>query len=148
MIGFGSSNDIKSVTERTGIRSLAIDPLKKLIACGDRNGTIGIFRFEDFEKIATIEAHDAEIMALDFVMTGPNDSLILASASRDRLIHIFDATQSDGNYDFQLVQTLDDHSSTLTAMMFADSGSKLISCGADKTIIFRSLQDVLFAHFY
>lgn len=81
-------------------------------------------------------------MVLDFVIIGQNESLILASASRDRLIHIFDATKKDGHYSFDLIQTLDDHSSTLTAMMFADSGSKLISCGADKTIIFRSLQDV------
>jgi hypothetical protein len=65
-----SNNDIKSVTERTGIRSLAIDPSKKLIACGDRNGTIRIFSFDNFEKLATIEAHDAEIMVLDFAVIG------------------------------------------------------------------------------
>lgn len=70
MEGFGSTNDIKSVTERTGIRSFAIDPDKTMIACGDRNGSIGIFTFDDFRKIATIEAHDAEIMVLDFAVIG------------------------------------------------------------------------------
>jgi WD40 repeat protein len=68
-------------------------------------------------------------------------TLILASASRDRLIHIFDASPRNGTYSFDLIQTLDDHSSTLTAMMFTDSGSKLVSCGADKAIIFRTLRD-------
>jgi WD40 repeat protein len=70
ILGFGSSNDIKSVTERTGIRSVAIDPSNRLIACGDRNGTIGVFTFDTFEKVASIEAHDAEIMALDFAALG------------------------------------------------------------------------------
>ena len=41
-----------------------------MIACGDRNGSIGIFTFDDFKKIATIEAHDAEIMVLDFAVIG------------------------------------------------------------------------------
>jgi WD40 repeat protein len=75
-------------------------------------------------------------------MIGDDKMLVLSSASRDRLIHIFDANQREGVYPFDLLQTLDDHSSTLTSIMFVDSGSKLISCGADKAIIFRSLQDV------
>lgn len=39
---------------------------------------------------------------------------LLATASRDRLIHVLDA----GN-DYGLVQTLDDHSSSITAVRFA-----------------------------
>ncbi|KAJ3349346.1 hypothetical protein HDU91_006398 [Kappamyces sp. JEL0680] len=147
---FGSSNDIKSVTERTGIRALAIDPSNRIIACGDRKGAIGIFKLDTFEKVATIDAHDAEIMVLEFallVTSGPSNALVLASASRDRLIHVFDASSRDNSYPFELIQTLDDHSSTLTAMMFSDSGSKLVSCGADKAIVFRTLQDVSAATF-
>lgn len=58
----------------------------------------------------------------------------LASASRDRLIHVFDVKQ---DHSFQ--QTLDDHSSSITAVRFVQSGANLqmISCGADKSIIFR-----------
>jgi WD40 repeat protein len=52
--------------------------------------------------------------------------------------------QKNDRFSFDLVQTLDDHSSTLTSMVFSDNGSKLISCGADKAIIFRSLQEVTF----
>lgn len=103
---------------------------------------IRIFSFDTFEKIFTVDAHDAEVMILDFATIGAAKTLVLASASRDRLIHIFDATQRNGIYSFDLIQTMEDHSSTLTAMMFADDGSKLISCGADKSIVFRSLQEV------
>lgn len=59
---------------------------------------------------------------------------MLATASRDRLLHIFDI-----NRGFQLVQTLDDHSSSITAVRFSHGADKLISCGADKGIIFRYL---------
>lgn len=68
---------------------------------------------------------------------------LLASASRDRLIHIFDATRFIQHRQFVLLQTLEDHSSTVTAIKFADGGSKLISCGADKSVVFRTVQNVI-----
>lgn len=39
---------------------------------------------------------------------------LLATASRDRLIHVLDAAN-----DYNLVQTLDEHSSSITAVRFA-----------------------------
>ena len=39
--------------------------------------------------------------------------MLLASSSRDRLIHIFDTTN-----DYVLLQTIDDHSSSITAVRF------------------------------
>jgi len=62
---------------------------------------------------------------------------LIATASRDRILHIFDI-----NSDFRLIQTLDDHSSSITAIKFTHDGGRLISCGADKSIIFRARQDV------
>lgn len=64
---------------------------------------------------------------------------MLASASRDRLIHVFDADQQYG-----LIQTLDDHSAAITAVRFLDKDGSLqmISCGADKSLLFRSAQQV------
>lgn len=64
----------------------------------------------------------------------------LSSASRDRLIHVFDVKQ---DYTFQ--QTLDDHSSSITAVRFVQNGGALqmISCGADKSIIFRKAAFVI-----
>lgn len=43
---------------------------------------------------------------------------LLASASRDRLIHVLDAGK-----DYSLQQTLDEHSSSITAVKFAGSKS-------------------------
>jgi WD40 repeat protein len=66
-----------------------------------------------------------------------DSAYLLASASRDRLLHIFDVNNS-----FRPLQTLDDHSSSITALRFSDCGQRLMSCGADKSIIFRSKQEV------
>ena len=39
---------------------------------------------------------------------------LMATASRDRLVHVFDA-----NNDYQFLQTLDEHSSAITSVKFA-----------------------------
>ena len=66
---------------------------------------------------------------------------LLASSSRDRFIHIFDVTK-----DYQLVATLDDHSAAITTIRFTfssiTSNLQLISCSADKSLIFRSVTKV------
>jgi len=66
----------------------------------------------------------------------------LATASRDRLVHIFDI-----DHDYGLVQTLDDHSSAITAVRFTELDSQLmmLSCGADKSLLFRNAQLVCYA---
>lgn len=45
---------------------------------------------------------------------------------------------------YSFVQTLDDHSSSITAVRFLYTHNQLqiVSCGADKSIIFRQLQGV------
>ena len=68
----------------------------------------------------------------------------LASSSRDRFVHIFDASK-----DYQLVATLDDHSAAITAVRFTvssvTSNLQLISCSADKSLIFRSISKVIYS---
>lgn len=39
-----------------------------------------------------IEAHDAEVLSLEYTQTS-TDQKLLASASRDRLIHVFDVNK-------------------------------------------------------
>lgn len=72
-------------------------------------------------------------------MTTANQSMKywLASGSRDRLAQIYEVTDAYSRYDN--VAILEDHSSTLTTLKFAEEHSvkgqrrlKLISCGADK----------------
>ena len=64
---------------------------------------------------------------------------LLASASRDRLIHMFDKEQQYG-----FVQTLDEHSAAITSVRFAsiDGELNMLSCGADKSILFHRMMKV------
>ena len=107
------------------------------MAIGDRHGNIRIYNLEMFQQIAILEAHDSEVLSVDYSRLS-QDVMFLASSSRDRFIHIFDVKK-----DYQLVATLDDHSAAITAVRFTfssvTSNLQLISCGADKSLIFRSI---------
>ncbi|XP_024129680.1 mitogen-activated protein kinase-binding protein 1 isoform X2 [Oryzias melastigma] len=121
---------------RTGIRALRVSPDGQHLASGDRMGVLRIHDLDSMEEILNVQAHDSEILCLEF--SKPDTGLqLLATASRDRLIHVLDAGR-----DYSLVQTLDEHSSSITAVRFAASEGKvrMISCGADKSVYFRSAQ--------
>ncbi|CAM9980028.1 unnamed protein product, partial [Sphacelaria rigidula] len=65
-------------------------------------------------------AHDAEILCLAFSPVLGNPALVLlASASRDRLVHVFDAASC-----YPLLKTLDNHSSSVTAVKFSRDGKR------------------------
>ncbi|XP_061609598.1 mitogen-activated protein kinase-binding protein 1-like isoform X3 [Phyllopteryx taeniolatus] len=126
--------DGQPAESRTGIRTICVSPDGKHLASGDRNGILRVHNLSSMEEILKVEAHDAEILCLEY--SKPQTGLqLLATASRDRLIHVLDAAS-----DYGLVQTLDEHSSSITAVRFAanDGKVRLISCGADKSIYFRT----------
>uniref|UniRef100_A0A8C1GK07 Mitogen-activated protein kinase binding protein 1 n=1 Tax=Cyprinus carpio TaxID=7962 RepID=A0A8C1GK07_CYPCA len=128
--------DPQTSDNRTGIRTMCVSPDGLHLASGDRNGTLRIHDLERMEEILDVQAHDSEILCLEY--TKPETGLnLLATASRDRLIHVLDADREYG-----LLQTLDEHSSSITAVRFAanDGKVRMISCGADKSIYFRTAQ--------
>ncbi|KAE9544023.1 hypothetical protein AGLY_001712 [Aphis glycines] len=130
-------NDSSSYDGRNGVRAIRISPDGVHLASGDRSGNIRVHDLKTLRQVCLIEAHDAEVLYLDY--TKYNDKIkLFASASRDRLIHVFNVNKG---YDF--TQTLDDHSSSITAVRFINSHSKLqmVSCGADKSIIFRNYNE-------
>ncbi|XP_049824929.1 mitogen-activated protein kinase-binding protein 1 isoform X3 [Aethina tumida] len=136
--GEKGAQDSSAYDSRNGVRCIRISPDGKNLASGDRSGNIRIHDISTMKELYKIEAHDAEVLCLEYSQNDPSYSL-MASASRDRLIHVFDVKHS-----YEFVQTLDDHSSSITAVRFLKSSRNLqmISCGADKSIIFRSLSDV------
>ncbi|GLD59657.1 mitogen-activated protein kinase-binding protein 1-like protein [Lates japonicus] len=128
------SGDGQTTESRTGIRTICVSPDGKHLASGDRNGMLRVHDLSSMEEILKVVAHDAEILCLEY--SNPETGLkLLATASRDRLIHVLDAED-----DYSLVQTLDEHSSSITAVRFAanDNKVRMISCGADKSIYFRT----------
>ncbi|XP_035388498.1 mitogen-activated protein kinase-binding protein 1 isoform X3 [Electrophorus electricus] len=128
--------DPQTSENRTGIRTMCISPDRQHLASGDRNGILRIHDLQSLEEILNVQAHDSEILCLEY--SKPDTGLrLLATASRDRLIHVLDAER-----EYSLLQTLDDHSSSITAVRFAanDGEVRMISCGADKSIYFRTAQ--------
>ncbi|XP_017130180.1 uncharacterized protein LOC108147921 isoform X5 [Drosophila elegans] len=125
---------------RNGVRCIKISPELQHLASGDRCGNIRVYSLVNLRLLTTIEAHESEVLCLEY----SNEKIerkLLASASRDRLIHVFDVAQN-----YLLLQTLDDHSSSITSIKFVGAGLnfQMISCGADKSIMFRSFQGNIF----
>nr|XP_053772091.1 WD repeat-containing protein 62 [Desmodus rotundus] len=126
----GTPMDVKA-----GVRVIQVSPDGQHLASGDRSGNLRIHELHFMDELVKMEAHDAEVLCLEY--SKPETGLtLLASASRDRLIHVLNVEKS-----YNLEQTLDDHSSSITAIKFAgDRNIQMISCGADKSIYFRSAQ--------
>ncbi|KAL0858742.1 hypothetical protein ABMA27_011216 [Loxostege sticticalis] len=122
----------KSYDDKTGVRCVRVSPDGQHIASGDRAGNVWIHSAAG-NLLRTLEAHDAEVLCLEYA----SKPRLLASASRDRLIHVFHVDKG-----YQILQTLDEHSSSITAVRFLSSGGglQMVSCGADKTILFRQLR--------
>ncbi|XP_046551815.1 LOW QUALITY PROTEIN: mitogen-activated protein kinase-binding protein 1-like [Haliotis rubra] len=119
---------------KNGIRSIRVSPDGLHLAAGDKLGNLRVYDTEYMDLIRDIEAHEADVLCLEYSYSkqGPK---VLASASRDRLIHVFDVEQNYG-----LLQTLDDHSASIQAVRFTDQDNqlKMLSCGADKSLLFRN----------
>jgi WD40 repeat protein len=45
---------------------MKINPNGLSLAIGDRNGNIRIFNMEIFQQIALVEAHDSEVLSVDY----------------------------------------------------------------------------------
>ncbi|XP_051175417.1 mitogen-activated protein kinase-binding protein 1 isoform X1 [Leptopilina boulardi] len=141
--GSTEKNDA-SYDGRNGVRSIRVSPDGKHLASGDRSGNIRIHDVSTLEEQCRIEAHDAEVLCLEyskFSQHSLDNPKLLASASRDRLIHVFCVNEG-----YNFLQTLDDHSSSITAVRFFNQTNQnnqlqMVSCSADKSIIFRQLQE-------
>ncbi|XP_067941965.1 mitogen-activated protein kinase-binding protein 1-like [Watersipora subatra] len=119
---------------RNGVRCISTSPDGCHLASGDLVGNIRIHDVGSMIPLHTIEAHDTGVLCLEF----SDYSLgyrYLVSASRDRLIHIFDA----GN-NYSHLQTLSDHSSSICSVKIIPTADDmlLISCSNDKSLLFRT----------
>ncbi|XP_042295517.1 WD repeat-containing protein 62 isoform X2 [Sceloporus undulatus] len=127
-----SCPDVKS-----GVRVMQVSPDGQHLASGDRAGNLRIHELKYMDEVMKVEAHDSEVLCLEYSKQETGMAL-LASASRDRLIHVLNVEKN-----YKLEQTLDDHSSAITAVKFTGNGDvQMISCGADKSIYFRSAQKI------
>ncbi|XP_021238884.1 WD repeat-containing protein 62-like [Numida meleagris] len=127
----------ESADPKPGVRVLRVSPDGEHLASGDRAGTLRIHELSSMREVAKVEAHDSEVLSLDYSKPETGATL-LASAGRDCLIHVLNVSQN-----YQLERTLDDHLSAVVSVRFAGSREvQLISCGVDKNIYFRTGQQL------
>ncbi|XP_057808065.1 uncharacterized protein LOC131022575 isoform X2 [Salvia miltiorrhiza] len=126
-----------------GFRAMAVSSDGQHLAAGDCQGNIHIFNLHSSDYIFIKDAHSAEVLSLSFNLADKDDipssealenCLFLASAGRDGLIHLFDASRN-----FNLHGSIDYHSSAITAVKVAQSGREILSCGADRSLVLHSL---------
>ncbi|CAH8841521.1 unnamed protein product [Trichobilharzia szidati] len=135
----GNSNNISSGSPSSCVRTICISPDGRHLAAGDRDGSLRVYSLETLELFCQIPAHDNEILSLNFFRSHSVPQLVLlCSASRDRMIHIFDP-----NKEYSRVQTISDHSGAIFSAKIIeteDGEIRLISCGMDKSLLFRILE--------
>ena len=107
------------------------------MASGDREGNIRIHSLADFKQVFSTEAHDSDVLSIDFSArfdeaTKSSVPWMMASAGRDRFVHVYDARAG-----FSHTQTFDDHSAAVISTNFSRDNSFLMTSSADRTIRFR-----------
>ncbi|CAJ1066351.1 WD repeat-containing protein 62 isoform X3 [Xyrichtys novacula] len=135
----GEKGEATGADGKAGIRVLGISPDGQHLAAGDRCGNLHIFGLKFLDQLVKIEAHDSEVLCLEFSPTSTGVQL-LASAGRDRLIHVFNLQKN-----YSLEQTLSDHSASITAVKFTGKSPevRMVSCGADKSIYFQTAEQTV-----
>jgi hypothetical protein len=122
------------------LRCMRLSPDGRLLAAGDLAGNVHVFSTADTRLLLVQEAHDGEVLCLDFSDpplpgSGASTSMgrgLAVSGGRDGLLHVYAAR--DG---FRLLLSLDEHQAAVTAARFTAGGDGLVSCSADNGIVFR-----------
>jgi hypothetical protein len=120
------------------LRCMRISTDGRHICVGDQAGTLRVYDSVTLKLLVQQEAHDCEVLCLDYSPVMQGGSCLAASGSRDTLIHVYDAQAG-----YALLQTLDEHSAAVTGVRFTAGGKGLVSCGADRSIIFRCARAVV-----
>jgi len=93
--------------------------------------------------VFSVKDHDSEILSLQYSCASHNEPILLATGSRDRLIQLYEYKPiSKESPLYAIKKTLDDNTSSVVALRFTetDNSCKLISCGADKVLLCRTLK--------
>lgn len=108
----------------------------ELIVTGDKVGVLRVIHASDRSSNYVVKAHSGEIMSIS-IHEGQKFTII-SSCARDRTVQLFTKKKRPGSV-WTLTQTLDEHTASVTGVMFMDDGTKLLSASADRTIVVREL---------
>lgn len=68
---------------KIGGRCMKINPDGLSLAVGDRNGNIRIFHLENFEQTALVEAHDSEVLSVDYSHSSALGSFVILICKKE-----------------------------------------------------------------
>ncbi|CDW83913.1 mitogen-activated protein kinase-binding protein 1 isoform x4 [Stylonychia lemnae] len=142
------------LNEDLGIKCLAYNKMRNQLAVGDMVGNLRLYQMsadnhQYLHQINYVEAHEGKVVTLQYsepfnIQGGYVQFLI--SASSDRMIHIFNAT----NDEYELIQTIDVHTTSIVDAKFAvctigiknkhkivsyEKQLRLYTCSTDKTVL-------------
>ncbi|KAK4270452.1 hypothetical protein QN277_023488 [Acacia crassicarpa] len=127
---------------RQGFRSLAASSDGKYLAAGDCKGNLHIYNLETSDYTCIQSAHGAEILTLSFTLCGQHmrkeiakNGYYLASGGRDCIINLYDVERN-----FNLIDSIDDHSAAVTCIKITSNNCKILSCSADSSLVLRDIR--------
>ncbi len=125
-VNFQNADFAKSIFVETfgGLTSVAFSPDGKILAAGDTNGEIRLYRVADGKQILLCQGHKNWVPSLAF---SPDGSM-LASSSSDHTVKLWDIGTG------QCLKTLQGHNDEVWSIDFNPNGSLLASGSDDSTI--------------
>ncbi|KAK6528331.1 hypothetical protein TWF281_009574 [Arthrobotrys megalospora] len=121
---------------RNELKVVELSGTGELIVTGDKFGVLRVIHASDRSSSYVVKAHSGEIMSIS-IHEGQKFTII-SSCARDRTVQLFTKKKAPGSA-WTLTQTLDEHTASVTGVMFMDNGMKLLSASADRTIVVREL---------
>ena len=112
------------VGRSSNVTSVAFSPDGKIVASGDSENIIKLWRVSTGEDIGTLSGHRLDVESLAF----SRDGQLLASGSSDYTIKLWSVST------WQELRTLSGHSSWVHSVAFSPDGQTLASGSADNTI--------------
>lgn len=108
-----------------GIHSIAFSPNGELVAVGDSNGDIRLFRTKDEQQQFLLRGHSKSLW-ISSVAFSP-DNRMLASCSFDRSVKLWNVDNG------KCLKTFEGHTNWLWAVAFSSDGQTIASGGDDQT---------------
>jgi WD40 repeat protein len=125
-----------SVSEEEPVNQCQIVRASKeaaFLVTGDRYGILRVINPSTQACLLETRAHISDVQ--DVALFESEGTTLIASCGRDRTVQLFRRIVDE----WELIQTLDDHSASVCSLLFAENGEKLISCSSDRTIHIRQL---------
>jgi WD40 repeat protein len=105
----------------------------KFLVTGDKFGVLRVIDVSSQTTTFEARAHSSDI--LDIALHEDAKGVMLATCGRDKTVQLFRLISDQ----WILMQTLNDHSASVSSLLFTQNGDKLISCSANRDILVRQI---------